>query len=414
MKSKEKSNDSLNVLMVVDAFYPQDIRVRKEAESLAEFGVNITVCSVNDGKQADDEVIKGVQVRRMKPISYSKKGLLDIFVSVFKYHPVFLKFLTKYLKKNQYDIIHIHDLPLAPTCLKLGKKFSIETILDLHENYPEAFSSWFEWRRSKLIKLKNKLFFNPKRWRKIEKKMCLCVDKIIVVVDEMGGRLTRKYNINSDKIHVVSNSEKKDFKKNYENTTPLDFVEKNEDKFLITYIGGFGPHRGLDTVIRAMPMVKEKIPNALFLMIGSGNSDVKAKLNNYIEELAIADHVVIHDKIPFSQVCGAMLASDINVVPHNKNDHTNNTIPHKVFQILMTKRPLLVSDCIPLKRVVDTIKGGIVFDAGDPLSCAKKIIEIHDNYESSLVLAMNGFNAIEEGAYNWEDDAKSLLTCYQN
>ena len=69
-----------------------------------------------------------------------------------------------------------------------------------------------------------------------------------------------------------------------------------------------------------------------------------------------------------------MQTTDINIIPHLANDHTDNTIPHKLFQIMMSKSLLLVSSCKPLKRIVEKYDCGVVFKADDVNDFTDKVV----------------------------------------
>jgi glycosyltransferase involved in cell wall biosynthesis len=109
-----------------------------------------------------------------------------------------------------------------------------------------------------------------------------------------------------------------------------------------------------------------------------------------------------------------MKSSDINIIPHLSNSHTNNTIPHKIFQILLSKQPLLVSDSTPLKRIINDNDAGFIHEASNPKSFANEVIHIYNNYELAKKKAMNGFNACTKGNLNWDTTGNELLDFYYN
>jgi glycosyltransferase involved in cell wall biosynthesis len=142
-------------------------------------------------------------------------------------------------------------LPLAKTAFLAAKKYQLKTVLDLHENYPAALKTWFSWRKNPIIRLKNTLFFSYNRWRNYEAKIIKKYDVLIAVVDEMKQRLVDQHQIDPGKIVIVPNAEKKDFAKNFETHLP-DYFKEEKERFIISYVGGFGPHRGLHTAILGM------------------------------------------------------------------------------------------------------------------------------------------------------------------
>ena len=397
--------------MVVDGSYPNDIRVRKEAEALVKAGKKVLVVSPAGKNDIKEEIINGVAVYRFgKNYTHFKKGIFDIIESIFNVNPFFYFYIKKVFKNYQIDFLHVHDLPLAGTCYLFKSKVKKSLILDLHENYPEALKTWFLWKKNPFIRLKNSIFMNPVRWSKKEEKYCNKYDKIICVVDEMKEKLMLKFNVDTNKMFVVSNHEEKAFIHNFTENTSQKIIDK--DAFSITYVGGFGPHRGLDTAIKGMVTVVETIPNAILFLVGKGSVDVENKLKEIVKENKIDDHVKFIGYRPFKEVSAIMSASSINIIPHNADEHTNNTIPHKLFQIMLSKSLLMVSSCKPLKRIVEKYDAGLVFEAGNPKDFSDKVIEAFTNFESIRSKTENAYNAVMEKGENWDTESLKLIDLY--
>jgi glycosyltransferase involved in cell wall biosynthesis len=399
--------------MIVDGSYPNDIRVRKEAETLAEEGENIIVVCPRKKNDLQFETVNNVEIVRIgSKYTNTKKGIYDIIESVFDINLLFYFGLKRVFKKYNIDYLHVHDLPLASTGYRFKYKVNHKLYLDLHENYPEALKTWFLWKQNSIIKLKNILFMNPENWSKKEKKYCNKYDKIICVVEEMKEKLITNFGIESKKIVVVSNHEKKDFVLNFNKKTTQNIIDSNN--FSITYVGGFGPHRGLHTAIEGMPKIIECIPNAKLFLVGKGSSDVENKLKEIVLKNKIEKYVNFVGFKPFSEVAAIMQTTNINIIPHLANDHTDNTIPHKLFQIMMSKSILLVSSCKPLKRIVEKYDAGVIFKAEDSDDFAKKVIEVFNHYDVYKLKSKNGYDAVINKNENWEAESKKLLHLYDN
>ena len=109
-----------------------------------------------------------------------------------------------------------------------------------------------------------------------------------------------------------------------------------------------------------------------------------------------------------------MKHSNVNIIPHQSNSHTNNTIPHKLFQIMMTDSPLLVSSCAPLKRVVESNDAGFVFEANSASSFAASIIQIHNDKKEAQKHSLNAKEAVLKGELNWEVESIRLMNVYKD
>lgn len=399
--------------MIVDGHYPADIRVRKEAESLAEH-FSVFVLCVKKEKELSKEVINGVTIlRKIVYKNFTEKGIVDIRTAVNFIHPKFYKILPEIIKGYKISILHVHDLPLAKTGYLIAKKYKLYSILDLHENYAAALKTWFLWRRSFVIQFKNKLFFNYKRWQNYENSIVKKFDTIIAVVDEMKTRILEDTKISGNKVTVITNSEKKDFVDNFSEKQE-NFFNDYTDKFIISYVGGFGPHRGLQTAILGMKAVKEKIPNTLLALIGPANKDVKHYLTTLISENGLEHHVKLFDAQPFDKVVEIMKSSHLNIIPHISNLHTESTVPHKLFQILLSKKPILVSSCSPLQRLIKENNIGTVFKANSSKSFSEKVYQIFNSYKEVEYKAEEGFKMAYNGNLNWEHTSKELIKLYQN
>ncbi|TMM31977.1 glycosyltransferase family 4 protein [Polaribacter aestuariivivens] len=401
------------ILILLDGFYPADIRVRKEAESLAEKH-NVYILCVRKNNDEQEEIINKVSVlRKIHYKSFAEKGIIDIRIAINFIHPKFHQILPEIIKNKAIDVLHVHDLPLAKTGMLAAQKYNLKSVLDLHENYAAALLTWFSWRKNPIIRLKNKLFFNYNRWQNYENNIITKYDHIIAVVEEMKERIIKDTSISSKKITVITNSEKKDFATIFSSVENY-FFKDFKNQFIISYVGGFGPHRGLQTAIEGIQKVSKEIPNVLLALIGPANKDVKEYLENLIDKFNVRENVVIYGSQPFEKVVEIMKSSSINIIPHISNLHTESTIPHKLFQILLSKKPILVSDCAPLKRIIKTHEIGSIFKAGKAESFAEEVINIHKDYEYATKKAEIGFDIAFNGDLNWEQTSKKLIDLYDN
>ncbi len=404
----------MNIGMLLNGNYPADIRVRKEAETLVENNHSVIVLCKKNPNEKEYEVVNGVQIiRKIEYKSLAHEGIIDVIASVGFVHPFFKKQLPYFIKENKIDVLHVHDLPLAKTAFLAAKKNHLKTVLDLHENYPAALMTWFSWRKNPVIRLKNHLFFSYNRWRNYESRIIKRFDILITVVDEMKHRLIEQHNISESKIVIVPNSEKKEFIKNFDDSASNYFSDL-KNKFIISYVGGFGPHRGLHTAILGMKEISKKISNAFLVLVGPANKDVRNHLQNIINQNNLQDFVEIRGSEPFKNVVNIMRNSSVNIIPHISNEHTESAVPHKFFQILLSGKPLLVSNCAPMKRLVHQYEIGTYFESENPTSFANSIVNIHADYDAAMQKAKKGNHESLNGELNWEFTSKNLVHLYDN
>jgi len=401
----------MKICMVLNSYFPPDIRVEKEARALLSAGHKIYLLSLGKRGMSEKEVIGGIKVIRIFPseIIFNIVKRYSVF-GIFFIDLLWKRNLSKVIKRYKIDIIHVHDLPMVKTAASISKKSNIPIIADLHENYPEAVRAW----RKEKLNWKSKIFslITPIwRWKRLERSVLQRMDRIITVVDEAKEHYVNDCGIPSEKITVVMNAEDLDEFDNLEIDRSL--VTKYENNFVISYIGGFGPHRGIDTAIKSMPQILKEIPDAKLLLVGGkGSEEYEKELKKLCEELKIENNVEFPGWVDFSYVPSYIALSNVCLVPHHASGHTNTTIPHKLFQYMAMRKPVIVTDCKPLKRLVEECDCGIVVPSGDYNEMAEAVIRLYKDKEYARKLGENGRRAVEE-KYNWENEAKKLCELYK-
>ena len=401
----------MNRCMVLDSYFPPDIRVEKEARALISAGHKIYLLSLGKEGMPSVEDVNGINIIRIfPPESFLNRVWNFIWFNVFFDRPIWRKTLVNIIKQYEIEVIHVHDLPMVKTGLSVAHKFNIPIIADLHENYPEAERAWRKVKMpwgSKIFSLASPVW----KWKRLERSVLQRVDRIVTVVEEAKKHYINDCGVSPETITVVLNAEDLEEFCNLEIDESL--VTKYKNDFVISYIGGFGPHRGMDTAIKSMPDVVEEIPDARLLLVGGkGSEEYEEELKKLCEELKVENNVEFTGWVDFSLVPSYIALSDVCLVPHHASGHTNTTIPHKLFQYMAMRKPVIVTDCKPLKRIVEECDCGIVVPSGDYNEMAEAVIRLYKGKEYVRRLGENGRRAVEEN-YNWENEAKKLCELYE-
>jgi glycosyltransferase involved in cell wall biosynthesis len=394
--------------MILEKKFPPDIRVEKEARALTSAGFDVVLlCRASDGQAAREDLNYGLRLYRtaLKPISLLQK----VSRRVTLVDEAWLEAIRQFIRDFQPDALHVHDFPLVRTALSAAKEFELPVIADLHENMPAALLV-HRATQPPLLRLKDSIERNYYLWKWHEKKSLPLCERVIVVVPEAAERLP-SYGIPDARISVVSNTEAA----STFDLRNLDeqVLARHRDKWIISYIGSIGVHRGVDTVICAVPHLVKQIPNFLFLIVGADlESRYSQQLMQLADELGVKDHVEMIGWQPFEKVSSYVSISAACLVPHARTEHTETTVPHKLFQYMLAGKPVIVSDVRPLKRIVDETQSGLVFAADNPLSFADKVMTLHKDVELGKKLGGNGQKAAD-GRYSWIHDARRLVEVYE-
>jgi glycosyltransferase involved in cell wall biosynthesis len=382
----------MRILMVLDHEFPSDVRVENEALALIKAGHQVHLACYTRKDRPRMDFFRGIIIHRI-PISEMMYKASVAALTVPLYFKFWNRFLEKVVKENDIDAIHIHDLPLAQSGKLLKHKHNLKLVVDLHENWPALLSVSTHTKT-----IPGRLLSPGFLWGRYEKRVLRYADSIIVVVEESKERLIGA-GLDSSNIVVVSNTLNKE---NF--LLPDKFPDP--EYYTIFYAGGITYHRGLQTVIEAISVVRNMIPNIRFRIIGSGN--FMEPLKNLVKNLNIGTHVEFTGHLSIEDVADNLAQADAALIPHLKTSHTDSTIPHKLFQYMYANKPIIASNCMPLKRIISETNSGVIFRAGSAADLAEKLLTL---YEKRVTIPP-ARRWVEE-KYNWEVDARNLVSVYK-
>lgn len=395
------------ILFIIDSKFPPAIRVLKQSKSLSNNGYDCAVLSPPNQDQTEYEVLDKIKIFRPKLL---ERGIFDKFYQmVTLFSPRWFFSIRKIVKKYKPDVIHIYDIWLGKSTFAAIK--SKPVILDLKENMPAAVQQYSKGFKKIQFAL-TKIFLNYNRLLSYERNLINKANLVIVVAKEAYNRVLNQHGkLLKKKLFLVENLESKEFLKK-------SFLKKNvynKKYFNVSYIGGFAPHRGLETLIKSFIFIKKTDQKIKLNLVGATNSNYLDYLLNIIKFNNLEKYVKIHKWINTKDVKSYISQSNICVVPHESNYHTNTTQPWKLTQYMLAKKPILVSSSPPLARIVSSASAGMIFKASDPEDCFKKIIEMKKNYKNLIKFGENGLKFVLKKKNNWEDKSeKDLLNAYYN
>ena len=385
------------ILMLSQTVFPPDIRIEKEVKSLKEAGFNIVVVC-NKFERGPDADYKYCRVERLSA-PFSKSYLNKILNFPIFFNPRYISRILSSIIAERPDFIHAHDLPMVPIALLMKFLFRIPVVYDMHENYPEALKFFQKKGFVNLV-------FKNYRFAKTLDKFCIRhSDKIIVVVEENRYRLVAS-GVNSDKITIVSNTV--DIDTFAKEKVDKDIVVKFKNKYVMIYSGRVSPERGLETPLLSIIDIKKQIPEIILIILGDGPSVIP--LRKLARENNVYDFIRFLPWVGHDKVNSYLLAAAVCLIPQPNNEFINTTIPHKLFEYMSQGKPVLVSDAIPLKRIVKETGCGRVFKSNDPKSFAEEIIKLRNDPDK---YGERGRNAVFQ-KYNWQNDSKNLINLYRS
>lgn len=385
--------------------HPLDVRIKKEARSLATAGHEVV--ALLQERSINQSVIKAdaIRVHTYPPFELGFTGKLATFIKRMSFLSIPVEpLIERFAVENEIDVLHVHDLPNVGAGIRVARKLGIPVVADLHENHPAAVRAWVG--HPKLYQL---LTTNQTIWHSYQKRCVRRADRVIVVIEEGRDVMLGYGGVAAEKVHVVPNYVALDYMEEYSRgETPPNGVE---NRFVVSYIGFIGPDRGVDVAIRAMAKVAAEAPDALLLVVGDPGTH-EDELRSLIDRLGIRNSVELAGWQPYEKIPGYVSVSSVGVIPHQRNPHRDNTIPNKLFDYMGMSKPVIVSDCPPLARIVKDSQAGLVYPASSSDDLADRILQLYRDRETARSLGDNGAQAVE-ACYNWDTAAAELLRVYE-
>jgi glycosyltransferase involved in cell wall biosynthesis len=154
----------------------------------------------------------------------------------------------------------------------------------------------------------------------------------------------------------------------------------------VGFIGSLSWWQGVDILIRAIALLKGKIPNLRFVIIGGG------KLRSLIEELckSLDVYYEITGFLPHEEALKRLRTLDVMVLPRRKTPTTESVIPIKVIEawalgvpVIVTKHRVFLD--YQIKNYED-----VIYCEPEPNSVANAIFTLLTNNELKETLKTNG------------------------
>ena len=391
----------LKIGMILDTIFPPDPRVENEAATLINSGHEVFLFCLDKGNQKKSEIINGIKIKRYK---FNK---LTYKLSALSYDLPFYRMIMKpkishFIKQNNIDVIHIHDIRIAEAVFKANKKYKLKTVLDLHDNIPENMKFY-----PHLNKFPGKYIISPSKWRKKENEFILKSDKIITVSPNFAEDLIKKNNIETKKVVVVPNNVRQSF---YKKAVYSDVIaNKYSNKFVVLYLGDTNIRRGLLTAIRATEFLSKEIANYKLVIVGKNTTD--SILKDETKKLNLEAFVDFEGWQDVSLFPSYIVASNVCISPLYRSVQHDVAYANKIFQYMSFSKPVLVSNAIAQKEIIKKANSGLVHEEKNKDDFSSKVLELYLNEEKAEELGKRGKQFIEN-EFSWEITSKALVKLY--
>jgi len=393
-ESKTNLSHPLRVCHLTYSFYEEDTRVTRYCECLAERGDQVDVIALRRPGMHLKAEADGVRIFRVQRRTINERGPLSYLLKIlwfFLKSTILLNFLHV---KQRYDLVHVHNIPdFLVFAAWLPKAMGARVILDIHDILPELYAGKFGTQKE------SRLF---RFLLKVERISTAFADHVIVANDLWREKLIQRAVPASKCTALLNYPDLRVFR-------PLSDDEKRkDDRFLIVYPGTLNRHQGLEIAVRAFDMVKQRMPNAEFLIYGVGPE--RLELERLIDTLHLEHRVSIKDFRSIKEIARIMADADLGVIPKLADGFGNEAFSTKTVEFMACGVPILLSRTMIDSHYFDSSVAAF-FEPGNVESLARALLEDYQSPEKRRARAEAGLSLAAR--WNWAIKRAEYLALIQ-
>ena len=299
--------------------------------------------------------------------------------------------LAEVVAEVQPDIIHAHSPVLnAFPALAVGRATGIPVVYEVRAFWEDAAvdqGTALEWGpRYRLT-------------RALETRALRQADAVTTICDGLRGDMLKR-GIPADKITVIPNAV---------DLAQFHFAAAEDSGLLQKYgltrgstlgfAGSFYAYEGLDTLLRAMPLVLRAVPQVRLLLLGGGPQEVE--LRALAVHLGLEGIVHFTGRVPHSEMTRYYSAMDIMGYPRVSRRLTDLVTPLKPLEAMAMGKLVVASDVGGHRELIRDGHNGHLFPAGSGEALARSLIKLLQAPGSWIDVITNG-HAYVAGERTWQ------------
>ena len=378
-------------------------------------GHDVTVFTMNDdeGSLPTRELLRGIEIHRPVHIDVSD-SLPDVVAEDVKKWGRGIRFFSKILMYNylsaskminelvraedfKFDLVVAHDWLSIIAGITIKKELGIPLAFHVHSN-----------ERGRTLGNGSGVVTS------IENRGGQMADMVITVSYAMQDELI-KAGFPAEKIRVCYNGvDPKKYSPDQVNQEKIDAVKQRygltKNDMMILFVGRLVWIKGVDKLIRAMPSIRQKIPNAKLVIVGLG--DMRDYLEGLVRNLRLQDVVKFRfEFIPEEERIAHYAACDVAAFPSLYEPFGIVTL-----EAMSMEKPVVVGAAgTSGMREIVSISGadqcGFHINPNDPEDIAWGVVSAISDPQKRIQYGRNGRKRVLE-LFSWDAAAKSTLDRY--
>jgi glycosyltransferase involved in cell wall biosynthesis len=298
----------------------------------AEAGVTADLLTYAEGEDVD---IPGVRIVRIPRLPFTggvkvgpsaKKAVLDLVLAIWA---------LGLLLRNRYDVVHAHEESVFFGAF-LKRLFGFKLVYDMHSSLPQQLTN-FKFTTSRAL-------IRAFEW--LENRALAGADAVITICPELADYAVPR--MREPHRHVlIENSIFEPVR--FRNPAPAEVAATAlpPRRPIVVYAGTFEPYQGLDILIPAFALARNRCPEAFLLLVGGSPTQVE-RCRDLVRQHGLDNHCLLTGRT--SQATARCLVSRAAVVTSPRFEGTNT--PLKIYEQLASGIPLVATRIVSHTQVL--------------------------------------------------------------
>jgi glycosyltransferase involved in cell wall biosynthesis len=378
------------VMLLENQPYPQDVRVRNEAQALARAGHAVMVIAPRAKGQTNREVHEGVRVWRYR-LPVSAGGVVGFLAEYVVAHAQLLTRGAAAVARGA-TVVHLHNPPdtLFPVAI-LARMLGRRAIFDHHDLAPELYREKFGPSRivESVLRSAQRASFRTA--------------SMVLVTNESQRDIALERGASPRRLTVVRNGPRAATL-----ACPQPLREGPLRDPLLVFVGELDSQDGvlaLPTLWRQVVEQRET-PEARLLIVGDGAC--RSLLERQMRAVGAHGRVEFTGRVPHQRVPELIAQADICIDPAPPSPLNHHSTMIKVTEYLASGRPVVAYDLLETRR---TAGGAALYAAGgDEQAFTRHIATLASDFRLRRSLADEGQRRAR--SLVWERSEERLLGAY--
>ena len=358
---------------------------------------HVTSCKQESANSSD--IIDGLVFERTQPSVLSNLPVVRQLDVIRTLTPR----LIEVARREKVELIHAHSPCLiGQAAINAGRQLNIPVVYECRAFWEDAAVDTGSSREGDL---------RYRLTRALETKVFRNADAAICISRGLYEEIISR-GVSASKLHLVGNAVKlNEFKVLIQRDIELETQLHLRDKTVLGFIGSYFAYEGIDQLIRALPIIKQKVPNIHLLLVGGGNEE--ANLKALVTSLNLSSLVTFVGRIPHSQVPSYASLIDCFVFPRVSLRLTELVTPLKPLESMAQGKLVVASDVNGHKELIAHNETGYLYRADHIEDLAKVTITAltHQTDKDRIVANALKFVTTER---SWDANVKKYEAIYRS